>query len=120
MFHLELGQYDAALALYDGPILETLRPLGLNLCNPTALLWRLDLLGCDVAERWRDLVTLWDGHADGRCLVFTDVHAAMGELRSGQEALAERRLGWMRETAASDDRGGLAVIAKSAFLWSRA
>jgi len=101
LFHLELGQYDAALALYDGPILETLRPLGLNLCNPTALLWRLDLLGCDVAERWRDLVALWEGHADGRCLVFTDVHAAMGELRSGQEALAERRLGWMRETAAS-------------------
>jgi tetratricopeptide (TPR) repeat protein len=103
LFHLELGQYDKALALYDGPILDTLRPLGLNLCNPSALLWRLDTLGYDVADRWRDLVTRWDGHADGRCLVFTDVHAAMAELRSGQEALAERRLGWMRETAASND-----------------
>ena len=102
LFHLELGQYDAALALYDGPILETLRPLGLNLCNPSALLWRLDLLGCDVTERWRDLLTRWEGHADGRCLVFTDIHAAMAELRSGQESLAERRLGWMRETAAGD------------------
>lgn len=102
LFHVELGQYDAALALYDGPIMETLRPLGLNLCNPSALLWRLDLLDCDVAERWRDLVEIWDGHADGRCLVFTDVHAAMAELRSGQEALAERRLDWMRDTAASD------------------
>jgi tetratricopeptide (TPR) repeat protein len=102
LFHLELGQYDEALALYDGPILETLRPLGLNLCNPTALLWRLDTLGCDVTERWRDLVMLWEGHADGNCLVFTDMHAAMAELRSGQEALAERRLGWMRETAAGD------------------
>jgi hypothetical protein len=102
LFHVELGQYDAALAVYDGPILETLRPLPLNLCNPSALLWRLDLLGCDVTERWRDQVALWDGHADGRCLVFTDVHAAMAELRSGQEALAECRLGWMRDTAASD------------------
>ena len=102
LFHVELGQYDAALALYDGPILETLRPLGLNLCNPSALLWRLDLLGCDVTERWRDLVKIWDGHADGHCLVFTDVHAAMAELRSGQDALAERRLDWMRDTAASD------------------
>ena len=102
LFHVELGQYDAALALYDGPIMETLRPLPLNLCNPSALLWRLDALGCDVTERWRDLLTIWEGHADGRCLVFTDMHAAMAELRSGQEALAERRLGWMRETAASD------------------
>lgn len=103
LFHLELGQYDAALALYDGPILETLRPLGLNLCNPAALLWRLDTLGYDVSERWRDLATRWEGHADGRCLVFTDIHAAMAELRSGQEALAQRRLGWMRATAASED-----------------
>jgi len=103
LFHLELGQFDEALALYDGPILETLRPLGLNLCNPAALLWRLDTLGQDVSERWRDLVTIWEGHADGRCLVFTDLHAAMAELGSGQEALAERRLGWMRQTAAGDD-----------------
>jgi tetratricopeptide (TPR) repeat protein len=105
LFHLELGQYDAALALYDGPLLHTLRPLALNLCNASALLWRLDTLGCDVATRWRDLLTLWEGHADGRCLMFIDLHAAMAELRSGQEALAERRLGWMRETAASDVEG---------------
>jgi hypothetical protein len=63
------------------------------------------MLGCDVTERWRDLVTRWEGHADGRCLVFTDIHAAMAELRSGQESLAERRLGWMRETAAGDTEG---------------
>jgi hypothetical protein len=46
---------------------------------------------------------LWEGHADGKCLVFGDIHAAMAELRSGQEALVERRLKAMRETAA----GGL-------------
>jgi tetratricopeptide (TPR) repeat protein len=103
LFHIELGQYDAALALYDGPILESLRPLGLNLCNLSALLWRLDTLGCDVAGRWRELAAQWDGHADGHCLLFTDLHAIMAELRSGQEALAERRLGLMRETASGGD-----------------
>jgi tetratricopeptide (TPR) repeat protein len=102
LFHVELGQFDAALALYDGPILDSLRPLAINLTNLSALLWRLDTLGVDVGDRWNDLVTQWDGHTDGRCLVFTDVHAAMAELRSGQEALAERRLDWMRDTAASD------------------
>jgi hypothetical protein len=101
LFHLELGQYEAALAIYDGPLLGSLRPLALNLCNASALLWRLDMLGCDVSERWRDLVTRWDGRADGRTLMFNDLHAAMAELGSGQETLAERRLGWMRETAAS-------------------
>jgi hypothetical protein len=102
LFHLELGQYEAALALYDGPMRATQRPVALSLTNASALLWRLDTLGCDIGERWRDLAALWEGHADGKCLVFTDIHAAMAELRSGQEALVERRLAAMRETAASD------------------
>jgi tetratricopeptide (TPR) repeat protein len=102
LFHLALGQYDAALALYDGPIRATQRRLGNSLTNASALLWRLDTLGCDVGDRWHGLAALWEGHADGKCLVFTDIHAAMAELRSGQEALVERRLTAMRETATSD------------------
>ena len=42
LFHLELGQFDAALALYDGPILSSLRPLAVNLTNLSALEGRLD------------------------------------------------------------------------------
>ena len=45
---------------------------------------------------------LWEGHADGKCLVFADIHAAMAELRAGREAQVERRLASMRETAASE------------------
>ena len=100
LFHLELGQYEAALALYDGPIRATQRPLCLSLTNATALLWRLDTLGVEVGDRWREHAALWDGHADGKCLVFGDIHAAMAELRSGQEGRVERRLVAMRETAA--------------------
>jgi hypothetical protein len=102
LFHIELGQYDAALGLYDGPIRATQRPLGVSLTNASALLWRLDTLGCDVGGRWSELAGLWDGHADGKCLVFADIHAAMAELRSGLEGLVERRLATMRETAAGD------------------
>jgi tetratricopeptide (TPR) repeat protein len=101
LFHLELGQYDAALGLYDGPIRATQRPLGVSLTNASALLWRLDTMGCDVADRWGELAALWDGHADGKCLVFADIHAAMAELRSGREELVQHRLATMRDTAAS-------------------
>src|SRR5437762_643587 len=102
LFHLELGQYEDALALYDGPIRATQRPLCLSLSNASALLWRLDTLGYDIGERWHDLADLWEDHADGKCLVFGDIHAAMAELRSGREALVERRLQAMCETAASE------------------
>ena len=101
LFHLELGQYDAALALYDGPIHATQRPVSLSLTNATALLWRLDTIGCDIGDRWQEQADLWQNHADGKCLVFADIHAAMAELRAGREALVERRLAAMRRTAAN-------------------
>ena len=99
LFHVELDQFDEALKLYDGPLLRTIRPTGFSLSDPAALLWRLDTLGCDVSRRWQELLPRWEGHADGRGMVFTDMHAAMTELRSGNEALAEARLGAMRQTA---------------------
>jgi hypothetical protein len=101
LFHLELGQYQAALALYDGPIRASQRPVALSLTNATALLWRLDALGVEIGGRWLEEAALWEGHADGKCLLFADIHAAMAELRSGREGLVERRLGAMRETAAN-------------------
>ena len=101
LFNLELGQYDAALALYDGPMRATQRPVALSLTNATALLWRLDTLGCDIGDRWQEQAELWQGHADGKCLVFADIHAAMAELRSGAASAVEGRLARMRETAAS-------------------
>ncbi len=100
LFHLELGQYDAALALYDGPLLASQRPVALSLTNASALLWRLDMLGEDVGDRWRELADLWDGHADGSCLLFADIHAAMAMLRSGRELDVEELLAAMCDTAA--------------------
>ena len=99
LFHVELGRFGNALELYDGPIMRTVRPVGFSVSDPAALLWRLDTLGCDVGQRWHDLLPRWEGHADGRSTVFTDLHAAMTELRSGNEPLAEARLATMRQTA---------------------
>ncbi|MSP00855.1 MAG: tetratricopeptide repeat protein [Acetobacteraceae bacterium] len=103
LFHIELGQYDEALALYDGPIRATQRPIGVSLTNASALLWRLSTIGHDVGDRWRDVLTTWDGHADGRHGVFNDLHAAMAELGAGEAAATEQRLTAMRDTAESDN-----------------
>lgn len=100
LFHVELDQFAEALELYDGPLMRTVRPVGFSISDPAALLWRLDTLGCDVGRRWHDLLPRWEGHADGRSTVFTDMHAAMTELRSDNEASAEERLSTMRQTAA--------------------
>jgi hypothetical protein len=96
---LELGETDAALAIYDGPILETQRPVGVSLTNATALLWRLETLGAEGDQRWNSLADIWSGHADGRLCLFADIHAAMTQIRAGRMAELEVLKTQMRATA---------------------
>jgi hypothetical protein len=91
------------MALYDGPILSTIRPIGMSICNASALLWRLEMIGCAAEDRWAHVARMWDGHADGRLCVFTDIHAAMAELGTDDTTAVERRLAVMRTTAAGND-----------------
>lgn len=86
LFHVELGEHDAALALLDGPIRATLRPVGTSLCNATALMWRLEMLGLGAGERWKDYAVLWKGRANGATSVFNDIHYALTLLRAGDDA----------------------------------
>ncbi|MEZ5851520.1 MAG: tetratricopeptide repeat protein [Hyphomicrobiaceae bacterium] len=100
LFHVELGDYEEAMRLYDGPIISTQKPAGIGLTHTPALLWRLEILGCEGGERWQALADLWRGHADGRYCVFADIHAAMAELKAGRDTAVENRLAAMRRTAA--------------------
>jgi hypothetical protein len=99
LFHMELGDNDAALAIYDGPILETQRPVGVSLTNATALLWRLETLGADSGQRWQVLADIWSGHADGRLCLFGDIHAAMTQIRAGRTTELEALKSQMGVTA---------------------
>jgi hypothetical protein len=79
----------------------TRRPVALSLTNATALLWRLDTLGCDTATAGRSRRICGRTMPTGNASWSPTYHAAMTELLSGQEALVERRLEAMRETAAN-------------------
>ena len=101
LFHVELGQYAAALILYDEAILPTLRPVGTSLCNATALLWRLETLGTDVGKgRWTELSRLWQGRSGGS--VFNDIHAGMTLLRAGEAKAFEDLQAAAMEVASSE------------------
>lgn len=80
LFHLDLGQAEDAMALYDGPIRGNRSAVVLDLVDASALLWRLHLSGYDVGRRWTELAAAWDTHADGRTYPFNDWHAVMAYL----------------------------------------
>lgn len=99
LFHLELGQHDDALALYDGAIREERSGVALQLIDASAMLWRLHLSGVDVSDRWAELATAWEPHADGRTYAFNDWHAVMAYLGAGREQAIERVQAALRTTA---------------------
>jgi hypothetical protein len=98
--HLDLGQVDEVLRLYDGPVRGSRSPIALDLLDASALLWRLSLAGHDVGDRWGELAGAWDQHADGRLYPFNDWHAVMAYLGAGRESEVERVVAALRATAA--------------------
>lgn len=90
--HLDLGQADQVLELYDGPIRQDRSMVALDMVDASALLWRLHLTGHDVGDRWQELAAAWDAHADGRSYPFNDWHAVMAYLGAGRTSEVDRIL----------------------------
>ena len=84
LFHLDLGQRDDVMALYDQRVRGEKSGVAIDLVDASALLWRMHLDGHDVGSRWNEVAVSWEAHADGRLYPFNDWHAAMSYLGSGQ------------------------------------
>jgi tetratricopeptide (TPR) repeat protein len=122
--HLDLNEFEEALALYDGPVRENRSAVALDLIDASALLWRLHLLGHDVDNRWCELANAWDSHADGRTYPFNDWHAAMAYLGAGRDRDVERILDAYRADLCSSTEAtkwareiGLPLIEGFACFW---
>jgi tetratricopeptide (TPR) repeat protein len=74
LMHLDLGQYDAALALYDADIRAERTDDYRDIANAASLLSRLELDGVDVGSRWDELADLSETRAADGCLAFADLH----------------------------------------------
>lgn len=101
LFHVELGQFQEALAIYDTEILPAMKPVGTQLCNATSLLWRLETLGCEAVDRWQHQLALWQQQLSGMSSPFNEIHAAMAALRAGDRAAYETVLDGMKRSAAA-------------------
>lgn len=77
LFLIERGHLDEVLEIYDKHVRSTPSAAFLDLVDAAALLWRLQLAGIGVGDRWRGLKEHWFAHVDDHVLVFNDAHLAM-------------------------------------------
>jgi len=97
LFHLDLGEIDEVLALFDGPIHGSRSAVTVDLIDASAMLWRLELRGIDVKSRWGSLAETWRKVARPGLYAFNDFHAMMAWVGAGDADRANRWLGAQRD-----------------------
>lgn len=84
VYHLELGELDAALQLFDGPVFGKRSSVVLELIDASALLWRLALRGVDVGSRYEAVAANWAPIASAGNYAFNDLHAMIAFVGAGR------------------------------------
>jgi hypothetical protein len=91
LFLIEQGRFDEVLAEYDRFTAPKLADdATLDRVDAASLLWRLELAGVDVGDRWAPVASTWMAHVDDHLLAFNDLHCAFAAARSPEPAHAAR------------------------------
>ena len=105
LFHLDLDDPAAALALYDGAVRRGASGLAMDLVDAAALLWRLHAARVDVGHRFAEVADAWQVHADGKLYPFNDWHAAMAYLGAGRVGEVDRLIAAYETAPAAGEVG---------------
>jgi tetratricopeptide (TPR) repeat protein len=90
LFHLDAGEPESALAVYDAQIATSRTPDLSVLADASALLWRLGVLSFQVGERWKPLADSWESRKLTGVRRFYVAHAMMALVGAGRTAATQR------------------------------
>ncbi|XP_072256361.1 tetratricopeptide repeat protein 38 [Pyxicephalus adspersus] len=99
LYFIEKGEYEAALTLFDNHIAPCCISSGsmLDIVDNSSLLYRLQMEGVDVQDRWNKLVQITKKHTDDHLLVFNDLHFLMSSLGSKDVEMTNQLLKSLKE-----------------------
>jgi len=100
LFHLDLSDTNAALRIHDRHLLVGAGPATSTLVDASALLWRLQLRGVDVASRWRPVADGWAQRQVDGLRPFNDTHAMLAFVAAERRSSAEGLIDALRTSAA--------------------
>ena len=103
LFHLGLDQIDEVMSLVDERIVGPGSPVVLDMIDASAMLWRLQLRGIDVGQRWSALADRWAAASESSTYAFNDMHAMMAFVGAGREAQADALQAAQQAALGSED-----------------
>ena len=101
LYHIERGEFAEVLDLYDnqfGKDVDT--PFYLDMVNATSMLWRLEMFGADVGDRWQVLADIASKRINDDELIFVSLHYLMALVSAGGEADIDAMMAHLEEWAA--------------------
>ncbi|MEO0946168.1 MAG: tetratricopeptide repeat protein, partial [Pseudomonadota bacterium] len=87
---VEAEEFDAALDLFDEQLIDIPANNQFRLTDSTSLLWRLELAGVKVGNRWQAEADKWAGYAETHSNPFLDMHAALAFASASDHVAADR------------------------------
>ena len=109
LMHLDQGDVDTVLALYDMEIRKDKTDDYRDISNATSLLSRLELEGIDIGDRWEELADLSENRTEDGCLIFADLHYLLALTGGKREDAITTMMSRMRRDA-TDLRNELASV----------
>uniref|UniRef100_A0A8C4N7D4 Tetratricopeptide repeat domain 38 n=1 Tax=Eptatretus burgeri TaxID=7764 RepID=A0A8C4N7D4_EPTBU len=91
LYFMDEGDYDKVLNIYDKEIEPRFTHSGamLDIVDACSLLYRLEISGVDVSNRWLQLAKVCSSHYGDRLLVFNDLHLLMAALGAHDKGAQE-------------------------------
>jgi hypothetical protein len=112
LFHLENGDHDAALALYDREVMPAPSDDFRDMANAVSLLWRLRQSGLDVGSRWNGLREVALKRQADTTHVFASLHYLMALVATGERDAARRLISSVAARADAGADEDQAIVAR--------
>lgn len=109
LYHLERCEFDQALALHDAHMQVTSASELMDMHDSAAMLWRLQLDGVDVGDRWAVVADRYEEVIEQAYMGFTDLHSMMAFVATGRDAQAEALIGVLQKAAEGTSDGSNAI-----------
>ncbi|XGW12334.1 hypothetical protein V3C99_013217 [Haemonchus contortus] len=92
LYYIEQGNYEAPLAIFDDEVCRRANKSRsvLDLADAASMLWRLELEGVDVGDRWQNLPNM-KTHLEDHVTCFNDAHMGAALTRRG-DTVEEKQL----------------------------
>ena len=116
LMHLDLGNYDKVLELYDEDIRKDKTDDYRDISNATSVLLRLEFEGVNVGDRWQELSDLAATRTDDNCVAFADLHYMMAFCGNFDEKPATQLLSNMQSAETRHHSELTAIIHKPGVL----